>query len=59
MADSSKGRFERMQCVKCGAHALVPPRAASARCEVCGGAALVPVPEQRGFRPPLTARRAP
>jgi ribosomal protein S27E len=44
MRDGSTGRFERLQCVKCGAHALVPPSAAaSAICDVCGGRTLVPL----------------
>jgi ribosomal protein S27E len=46
MQNGSTGRFERLQCVKCGAHALVPPAAAAtASCEVCGGSVLVPVDE--------------
>ncbi len=46
MRDGSTGRFERLQCVKCGAHVLVPPAAAaSAICEVCGGRTFVPVDE--------------
>ena len=57
MRDRSKGRFERMQCVKCGAHVMVAATAASASCEVCGGAVLVPVDEKPALREPLPAPR--
>ena len=56
--DVSKGRFERLQCVKCGAHALVPASrtAAAMECGVCGAAVLEPVPEPPAFIPPLAPR---
>lgn len=46
-----------MQCVKCGAHVMVAATAASASCEVCGGAVLVPVDEKPALREPLPAPR--
>ena len=47
MHNVSKGRFERMQCVKCGAHNMVPVKhAAFTGCDVCGGTILVPVQEK-------------
>ena len=53
MRDVSKGRFERMQCVKCGAHAMVPvPTTAAVACEVCGGRNLTPIDDKRA-RPKL------
>ena len=48
MKKVSTGRFERLECEKCGAHLRVlAPATASARCEVCGSAELRPVVEQR------------
>jgi hypothetical protein len=38
------GRFVRLVCARCQAHALVPEIArAAARCEVCGSFDLTPV----------------
>jgi rRNA maturation endonuclease Nob1 len=49
MRKVSTGRFERLECQKCGAHVRVPaPATPKAQCEVCGSSELVTVQE----RPP-------
>ena len=49
MKKVSTGRFERLECQKCGAHVRVQaPATTAARCEVCGSSELTAVQE----RPP-------
>lgn len=54
MTEDSKGRFERYECTRCGAHLRVTdPGRVAGRCAVCGAGELVRIRE----RPPRRLAR--